>query len=95
MLSPVSPISLNSFIVLGCVPSIVVWCGSDASTSEYCLALEKHFLARGKDVAIGDHQISRNRRLGHNDEQLVAEPHGVYLAEHLGPLVKHKLRVVG
>ena len=68
MLSPGRLVSLTLFDVFGCLPSIVVWCGGDTSTSEDCLALEKHFFARRKDVAIGDHQIFRNRSIGYNDE---------------------------
>lgn len=78
----------------GCLPSIVVWCGGDASTSEDCLALNKHFFARRKDVAIGDNQIFRNRSVGYNDEQLIAKPDGVNLAERLRPLVEYKLGIV-
>ena len=95
MLSPRRLVSSNFSDVFGSLPSIVIWCGGDAPTSENYLTLDKHFFARRKDIAIGDHQIFRDRSVGYDDEQLIAEPDGVDTAKRLGPLVEYNLGIVG
>lgn len=77
MFSPPRLVSFSFLDAFERSPSIVIRGGGDAPTSEDCPGLDKHFLARRKDVAVGDHQIFCDRSLRYNNDELAADPDGV------------------
>lgn len=76
------------------IPGLIVRSGGDSTTDEDDLGLHEHLLAGGEDGAVGDDEVLDDLWVGHDDEQLVAEPHGEHGAKLLGPLVQNDFGVV-
>jgi len=69
------------------LPSVIVRCCCNATTSKDSLTFDEHFFSRGKARTVGDHEIFCNSRIRDYDKELIAKPDGIQVSEFLRPIV--------